>query len=157
MGIKKKHVPGCGCCGAGVPGGVCCTGTKPATITVEITGISSSTSSCGFGSIDCSDLNGTVVLTLTANTCQWFAFQIISSRTFAHTIRFFESGGSTWIRYQVYDVLTGDMLVDAGIAYPGTCCSMVGTVIELLGDQLSTVCCTLDAGSEVEITGVTGC
>ena len=42
MGIKKKHVPGCKCCG-GVPCNACQSGTVPTSWEVTIAGVSAST------------------------------------------------------------------------------------------------------------------
>jgi len=83
MGIKKKQVPGCGCCGSTVPpADNCCSGTIPATMTVQI-GMSGGATfqpvysdSCEY---PCIDLQGTWALTRTyADLCLWQAETAIS-------------------------------------------------------------------------------
>lgn len=53
MGIKKKHVPGCRCCGE-----KCCAGELPAEIDVTIAGVTNNDCTAG----TCADLNNTYSL-----------------------------------------------------------------------------------------------
>lgn len=84
MGLKKKQVPGCGCCGSTVPPpNNCCSGTIPSTMTIQVV-MSGSTEFRGsealFGSppgvncrYACIDLQGTWVLSSDANNlCYWY-------------------------------------------------------------------------------------
>ena len=67
MGIKKKHVPGCGCCGGVTSCG--CT-TNPTSWNVTLTGIGNSNCT------DCGSWNSTFSCTLTS-PCRWIYNSIL--------------------------------------------------------------------------------
>ena len=79
MGIKKKHVPGCTCCGATG----CCLGAIPSSLTVVLSGQTASLvavacpSVCGgppsTGQTQCTQIEGTWVIAKTgaADSCTW--------------------------------------------------------------------------------------
>lgn len=85
MGIKKKQVPGCGCCGSTVPpANNCCSGTIPSTMTIQVSMVGSTNFKAVeaiFGSppgvnclYPCIDLQGTWVLSRVASDlCVWCA------------------------------------------------------------------------------------
>lgn len=81
MGIKKKQVPGCGCCGSTVPPpNNCCLGTVPATMTIQIVTSGTTTFQPMLDSIGveceyaCLDLQGTWVLSRESpDVCIWCA------------------------------------------------------------------------------------
>ena len=65
MGVTKKHVPGCTCCGVGCDPCEACTGDTPCTLTVTISGITN-------GDTCCDTINGDYTVTQTAESaCLW--------------------------------------------------------------------------------------
>lgn len=124
----------------------CCSGTLPGTITLEITGVPS----------PCDYWNGTWVLGDEPD-CRWLISQFIPGvGNVQIDLYFYSVGGSLKLRVIANGPFPTSTAWCAEIPWSLDCCDIVGTVLELQGDSCGGEC-TVDAGSEIEITGVTGC
>lgn len=160
MGIKKKHVPGCGCCSPSVPPiWECCPGGSPATLTLVVTGAPSGFQAPCAPEIDCSSINGTHVASATGDPCIWETATIPNSDPSIGPWKirvYWELIGST--RHVTVLVLLQTVffvaIVQASAQHSGACTTISGFVVELLGDQVDDFvgCCAWSAGSQVEIT-----
>lgn len=161
MGIKKKHVPGCGCCSPSVPPiWECCPGGRPATLTLVVSGAPSGNTGIPCApELDCSSINGTHTAFQTFDNCLWRTSNIPNSDPAVGPWRidvYWELRGATrhiTVRVWCQFVFFAPM-VEASVPDSSACTTISGVVVELLGDQVDDFqgCCAWAAASEVEIS-----